>query len=230
MIIRRLLAVCALLFASLGLVASPSAHAADCEGPATGVRGKKPLCDLNPGDARKFTLTTAEAAPGGTVNFTASGFVRDEGGGQTLTFKFNDIDIIGSGVEADADGNASGSITLPDAAVFKKYQSEYGSDRWWIRVLVGSGRSDGAPDLPAASLHAEFTVTGLDGGSQTTPSSTSTPTTSTTPSSTTPSSGTLPKTGIEDHGVLLASGLAAAALLALVVERRFRRRRTADSV
>lgn len=159
MIIRRLVVVCALLLAGLGLVSAPSANAAECEGPATGKRGKVPLCDLNPGDARKFTLTTAKVKPGGKLKFTASGFVRDEGGGQTLTFKLNDIDIIGSGVEADADGNASGSITVPDIEVFKKYQREYGSERWWVRVLVGSGRSDGAPDLPAASIHDEFRLT-----------------------------------------------------------------------
>ncbi len=218
MIIRRLLAVCALLVASLGLVITPNAYAADCEGPATGERGKKPLCELEVGD-RKFTITTGEVAPGGTLSFTASGFTRDEGGGQTLTFKLNDIDIVGSGVEADAQGNASGSITLPDAAVFEKYKSEYGSDRWWIRVLVGSGRADGASDLPAASYYADFKLSDGTGGTTPTTSGT-TPTTS----------GTLPKTGIEDHGVLLATGgLALAALLALAIDRRIRRRRLTES-
>lgn len=226
MIIRRFAAVCVLLMASLGLIASPSAYAA-CTGPVDCERGKDPIPDTPNG--RTFVLKTTSAAPGGTIEWTGTGFVRDAGGGQTLTFKLNDVDIIGSGVEADAEGNASGSVTLPDAAVFKKYQSDFGSEIWWVRVLVGSGRSDGEPDLPAASIHAKFELTGLDSNA-TTPSSSTSPTTSTTPSSTTPSSGTLPKTGIEDHGVLLASGLAAAALLALVVERRFRRRRTADSV
>ncbi len=296
MIIRRLLAVFALLFASLGvLVAAPSAYAADCEGPATGKRGKEPLCDLVVG-ARKFELiltdatscdtaapsptatvtetetvtatptvtatvtetvtaipspnatdTSSEPAvpaggepdepcvkPGGTVQFNASGFVRDAGGGQTLTFKLNDIDIIGS-QEADASGNASGTIKLPAAKVFKKYETEYGSYKWWVRVLVGSGRPDGATDLPAASYHDGFKlVADLDAIPAPSPSSSPT-TASTTPaatgttsgtSGTTPAaSGTLPNTGIEDHGVLLVTtGLALAALLALVIDRRLRRR------
>ncbi len=159
MIVRPVLAVLALLVASVGLVSAPS-YAADCEGPATGKRGKEPLCDLVVGD-REFKLTKGKAKPGGTLKFKASGFVRDEGGGQTLTFKLNDIDIIGPSIEADADGNAKGTIKLPKAEVFNKYKAEYGSYKWWVRVLVGSGRPDGQPDLPAASLHDRFRLVGL---------------------------------------------------------------------
>lgn len=159
MIVRPVLAAFVLLLGSLGLVSAPS-YAADCEGPATGERGKEPLCDLVVGD-RKFKITKGKVKPGGTVKFKASGFVRDAGGGQTLTFKLNDIDIIGSGIEADAEGNASGKIKLPKSDVFNKYKAEYGSYKWWVRVLVGSGRADGEPDLPAASLHDRFKLVGL---------------------------------------------------------------------
>lgn len=218
MIIRRFLAVCTLLVASLGLVITPNAYAA-CTGPVDCERGKDPIPDTANG--RTFKLTTTSAAPGGTIQWTGTGFVRDAGGGQTLTFKLNDVNIIGSGEVANDDGTASGTITLPDAAVFEKYKADFGSEVWWIRVLVGAGRSDGDPDGPNSSLHAEFTLT--DGASGTTPSASSSPTTSTT-------TGTLPKTGIEDHGVLLATGgLAIAALLALVADRRIRRRRLTES-
>lgn len=159
MIIRRLLVACALLVSGLGLVAASgaSAVAPECEGPGGGNRGKVPACDVIPGD-RTFEVTSLEARPGGTIDFTASGFVRDAGGGQTLRFKLNDIDFVGPQLEADVDGNVSGSLTLPDAATFERYRAEYGSNRWWIRVLAGGFREDSASDAPNSSLHDEFTL------------------------------------------------------------------------
>lgn len=113
MIIRRLLAVFVLLFASLGLISAPAAHAQDeeeCQPQTAPERGKIPICDTPNG--RTFELLDAEGEPaetigaetGGTIRFRASGYVRDDvTGGQSLTFKLNDIDIIGS-EDLDASG------------------------------------------------------------------------------------------------------------------------------
>jgi LPXTG-motif cell wall-anchored protein len=214
---------------------TPAAHAAECSSdPVTAVRGKDPLCDTPNG--RTFTLLVDEAAPGDSVRFSGSGFVRDAGGGQTLSLKLNDVDIIGARIEADADGNVSGSVTLPDIETFRNYQEQYGSERWWVRVLVGSGRADGQDDAPAASLSDEFTLTvdlsASEDDSDTDSDDTDSDTESddsddsdTTTTSTTNTSGTLPKTGIEDHPVALAVGLLAlVAAAAFGVDRRMRRR------
>lgn len=164
MIVRPVLAVLALLLGSLGLVSAP-AHAADCQPATSPDRGKIPVCDTPNG--RTFMLTASKAAPGTKIGFTGTGFVRDQGGGQTLTFKLNDIDLIGSPVVANDDGTVTGSIRLPGVKVFKSYQRKYGSERWWVRVLVGVGRPDGEPDMPAATIHDGFKVSGLPSGQAT---------------------------------------------------------------
>lgn len=161
MIVRRLFAVFVLLAASLGLVAVP-AYAEDCQ-PASSpeARGKIPVCDTPNG--RTFELSVSRAAAGGTIDFEGTGFVSDLGGGQTLTFKFNDIGYIGTPVRANDDGTVTGTLQLPDAGTFERYRSEYGSERWWIRVLVGGAVPN---DGPNSSLHDGFdlivppTVTG----------------------------------------------------------------------
>lgn len=228
MIIRRLLAVFVLLFASLGLVTTPSAYAADC----VPGRGVDPLPALQPG-GQSFELLDAEAEAGGTIRFKASGFKRDQEplGGQTLNFKLNDIDpaFPPGGIKADDAGNVEGTLTLPTTDAFRAL-AECGAKKWWVRVLVGAGAEN---DSPAGSHFVYFDLTTDLGSTDTDPSESSspTPTTTSTTSGTTPTtSGTLPQTGIEDHGVLLAtSGLALAALLALVVDRRLRRRRLTES-
>lgn len=228
MIIRRFVAVSVLLMASLGLVGTPSAQAACTD------RGVNPLPELKAGE-RSFELLDTEAEAGGSIRFKVGGFVRDAGGGQTLNFKLNDVDptLAASQSKADDLGNLEGTVTLPSAEEFRGL-AKCGAKKWWVRVLVGAGAEN---DMPAASYYREFTLTTDLGDTTPDPSSspsavpsTSTTTTPTTTSTTPTSSGTLPKTGIEDHGVLLVtSGLALAALLALFLDRRLRRRRTAES-
>ncbi len=236
MILRSALA--AMLAALASLVAptllgfAPLAHSAegDCSSdPVTAVRGAEPLCDTPNG--RTFTLLVNEAAPGDEIKFSGSGFVRTAGGGQTLSLKLNDVDVIGARIEADADGNVSGSVTLPDIETFRNYQEQYGAKRWWVRVLVGSGRADGQDDAPAASLSDEFTLTvdlASDDDADDTTDDTTDDTSDETGTGTSPkttSTATLPKTGVEDHPVLLAAGLLALlAFGAIGMDRRMRRR------
>ncbi len=161
MIVRRLFAVLVLLAASLGLVVVP-AYAEDCQ-PASSpeARGKIPVCDTPNG--RTFELSVSSAAAGGTVDFEGTGFVRELGGGQTLMFKLNDQGFIGPKIVANDDGTVSGTLQLPGAGTFEQYRRDYGSERWWIRVLVGGAVED---DGPNSSLHDGFdlivppTVTG----------------------------------------------------------------------
>lgn len=57
----------------------------------------------------------AKVAPGATIDFTGTGFVRDAGGGQTLNIKLNDIDIVASASpspSASPSTTASGSVNV----------------------------------------------------------------------------------------------------------------------
>ncbi|WP_062217605.1 LPXTG cell wall anchor domain-containing protein [Streptomyces sp. NBRC 109706] len=126
----------------------------DCQSdPTTAIRGRLPLCG-NPA-GRTVTITSGPVAPGGTVTFTGTGFVRDvDGRGQTVNLRFNDVDLIGGSFVADDEGNLSGEVTIPDQATLDAYRSEYGAERFWLRFLTGAAATDGEDDAPARSLHA----------------------------------------------------------------------------
>lgn len=219
----------ALALAPAAQSAAPGSCASD---PVTAQRGAEPLCDTPNG--RTFALDVAEASPGSTVDFHGTGFVRDAGGGQTLTLKLNDIDIIGSRIEAAADGTVDAQVTLPSQEVFDAYAEQYGTKRWWVRVLVGSGRADGADDAPSASLSSEFTLPadatpggGTEDGAEDDAAADETAGGAGTTGPGSPT-GKLPEAGLGDHpGLVAGIGLAALALAVIGLERRFRRRTTA---
>lgn len=192
---------------ALGTVSATTSYAVDCSNdPVTAVRGKDRMCDTPNG--RTFTVSQTKVAPGATIDFTGTGFVRDAGGGQTLNIKLNDIDIVASRLEADASGKISGTITLPGKEVFDAYKSQYGAETFWLRVLVGTGRADGQADTPAASLSDSINVE-LTVDTTTSPSPSASPTATsgssvnvttevTKQGTSASSSAELPKTGIED--------------------------------
>ena len=214
---------------TLGTVTASTSYAANCSSdPVTAVRGKDRLCDTPNG--RTFTVSQTKVAPGATIEFTGTGFVRDAGGGQTLNIKLNDIDIVASRLEADASGNISGTITLPGKEVFEAYKSQYGAETFWLRVLVGSGRADGQADTPAASLSDSVNVE-LTVAASASPSPSASPSTTasgsvnvTTEVTKQNTSGTnsaeLPKTGIEDSVPwLVVIALGALSLVLIRVSR-----------
>lgn len=230
--------------------AAPLASATDeCQSnPATAVRGKTPLCGNAAG--RTVTITSGPVAPGGTVTFSGTGFVRDvDGKGQTLNVRFNDVDLIGGSFTADDAGNVTGSVTIPSQAVLDTYRTEYGAERFWLRFLVGSGAPDASDDSPARSLHAYIEITetpgsggtddtggtGGTGGTSTTGTGNGGTTNGTTGGSGTTNGGTttagqLPQTGIEDSpAVLWAGALVLGAGGLVLLERTIRSRRPAGS-
>jgi len=101
-------------------------------------------------NGRTITLVDTSAEVGGTIRFTGTGYLATDGhgGGQLVTVKINDGDILGQAL-ADASGNLEGSVTVPS------FVTPGGT--YWLRFLAGAGQAD---DMPPSSIFAYFTVAG----------------------------------------------------------------------
>lgn len=92
-------------------------------------------------------LAATTVSAGDPLAFGGTGFVRTAGGGQIVTVKLDDDEIIGT-FTADASGAVSGQVPAPST-----------TGPHWLRFLAGSGGASGTSgEPPARSLIGDFSV------------------------------------------------------------------------
>jgi hypothetical protein len=99
-------------------------------------------------------VTTARVTPGGALAFTLSGFVKGDGsGGQKVAVKVDSGDTLAC-VQAGADGNGSGTITVPAATTPGAHT---------LRLLAGTACVQGGTvsEAPGRSVGVAMTVEAL---------------------------------------------------------------------
>ncbi|QOC90125.1 hypothetical protein [Micromonospora craniellae] len=129
--------------------------AAACVAATLTLTGPAAAAEPRPDNPNGATVAIASntVAPGGTIAFTGTGFVNDDGSGSVVIVKINDgairdssgSDIFAEVTAADTTGDISGSVTVP---------ADLTGGGHWLRMLTGAGAGDAV-----RSVHTErFTV------------------------------------------------------------------------